>query len=205
MVAGADQSKAVSYRKQTSRMLGICLIYAAFFVGSSCSPLPLVPAYSVHRGEPAPAVMRLRGGWARGQTKQRFKAVIFRSEVRKNQMHPFTKHFLSGPKKIKHLAEYHGWDVIRSALHQSSPHSRYHDPRYAPLRVGFKMDRQESNQPFSIRKSELNNNTGLVLLKAVGPLLASVANVFVSHFLPSEGLIGVHCRALMKGSMLPNH
>ncbi len=127
-------------------------------------------------------LLRLKGGWARGETKQR---VVRLSEGRAAVLnHPkaISKRPCSGPKTITQIERFHGIDIVRRALHTASPKCKYYDPRTSVLRMGLRLDRWDTNQRFRLGP---RNDTSMMLLKAahfgvdqvIKPLLDAGADI----------------------------
>ena len=145
-----------------------------------------------HLGDP----LRLKGGWARGETKQRkFRVPLGRAAI-PNHPRAISKRPCSGPKAVTQLERLHGIDVVRAALYTASPMSKFFDPRTAVLRMGLRLDRWDTNQKLRLSP---HNDTSMMLLKAayfgveeiIKPLIESGADINylgkpVSRFLPDD-------------------
>ena len=127
-------------------------------------------------------LLRLKGGWARGETKQRVVRLSVGRAAVLNHPKAISKRPCSGPKTLTQIERFHGIDVVRRALHTASPMSKFHDPRTSVLRMGLRLDRWDTNQRFRLGP---RNDTGMMLLKAahfgvdevIKPLLDAGADI----------------------------
>ena len=108
-------------------------------------------------------LLRLKGGWARGETQQRINRLPNGREAIPNHPIAISKRPCSGPISLTYFDRFHGAGFVRRALHAASPKCRFYDPRTSVLRMGLRMDRWDSNQQFRFSPK---NDTSMLLLKA---------------------------------------
>jgi hypothetical protein len=154
--------------------MGLMALMAISFHDFTCA----FDSSKFRRAEP----LRLKGGWARGETKQRVIRVPDGRLAISNHPKAISKRPCSGPKALTKLERLHGIDVVRGALYTASPMSKFFDPRTAVLRMGLRMDRWDTNQELRLNPV---NDTNMLLLKAayfgvkeiIKPLVDSGADV----------------------------